>query len=378
MKRLVLILVVIFAGGCSVFTPLQKSKFLTVHHLTETRDYADAKVVIEEMIESGEFSEYPRTWHLRGVLAQTAYRDRNQNLYTDQLYVIFESFERYHELSGNDRTRSQLKPRYIQLANDFQRLGEREFRNRNYNQALKAFEHALLITRMPALSIPEDKSLVYNTALAAYESQQWDRAEKHLGKLHRHGHSTNATHLLYKTMLAQDDKDAARKVLMEGVGKYDDNEEIIMLLVDFLADNQDEAAALDVLREAISNDPDNHNLYYTKGLIYQRTGRYNDAVLSYFDAHERDPEHLMTYVNIATCYYNIGVEIDEESRTLVNQAEVNEMRIKSEAAYESAVTWLDKVYEKQPDDRSVLSVIYDLYSRLRLTDRARNIENNIN
>ena len=369
---------VIFVSGCSVFTPLQRSKFLTVHHLTETRNYDDAKIVIEEMIENGEFAELPRTWYLRGVLAQTAYRDDKQNLYSDQLYVIYESFERHHELSGSDRAKNQIKPKYIQLANDLQRLGERQFRNGNYSQSLKAFEHALAITRMQTLAIEQDKSLVYNAGLAAFESEEWEKAEKHLGKLHKHGYSTNATHLLYKTMLAQEDKDAARRVLMEGVGKYEDNEDLIMLLVDFLADNGDENAALDVLSEAIYDDPENHNLHYTKGLIYQRTGMFNDAVLSYFDAHEKDPEHLMTYVNIATCYYNIGVEIDEEARTMTNQAEVNEMRIKSEAAYESAVTWLDKVNEKEPGEQEVLDVIYDLYSRLRLTDKVRDTESNLN
>ena len=383
MKRYLLILTV-FLTGCTVFSTLQKSRYIAVSNLIETSRYIEAKQMVEDMVADEQFSRWPRTWYLRGVLCQKAYRegraanDRNRyELYPDQLYVAFESFEKAISLDSRGRKENQLKPRYVLLANDFQQMGERHFRASKYKEALRAFEHALEITRRPVLAMKADTNLVYNAALAAFESENWKKANHYLGKLHNAAHSTNVTHLLFLSTLATGDSYKAKTVLREGIDKYEDNKQLVLLLVDMHLQEHDFSNALDVLERAISGEPSNPAYHYTSGLVYQRMGKFNDAILAYFEAIEHDPDEIMAYVNIATCYYNMGVEIAEQTRTLSSSNAVAEKRKESEAAITSAVSWLDKAYEKEPDDQAVLIKIYELYRMLRITDRVRSIENQI-
>ncbi|MFO7999114.1 MAG: tetratricopeptide repeat protein [Bacteroidales bacterium] len=379
MKRLFLLTFVFF--GCSVLTPLQRSKLISVFHLIETARYAEAKGLVEDLIEDEEFAQWPRTWYARGLLSQTAYREgmekndrKKYELYPEQLYVAFDSYEKAIALDPDGRLESQLAPKYILLANDFQKLGEKHFNGKDYQKAMTAFEHALAITQRSVLAIQTDTNLVYNAGLAAYESQEWDQAAKHLGRLHDDGYSSNATHLLMKAHLAKGDTLAAERALAEGIGRYEDNEDLVLLMADLLVKMNESGRALKVLDEATASDPANPVFHNTKGLIYQKTGAYNDAILAYFEANAHAPEDILTQVNIATCYYNVGVEIEENARNITNNRLVQIEKSKSEAAFESAIFWLDKAYEKEPADRDVREKIYHLYRMLRVTDKANRLE----
>jgi tetratricopeptide (TPR) repeat protein len=384
MKRLLFILALIFSG-CAALTPLQRSKFITVSHMIETAKYAEAKEIIEEMISNEETSQWPRTWYSRGVLCQTAYREgirrnnrRHYELYPDQLYVAFDSFEKAAELDTKGRLDKQMKPKYILLANDFQALGERSFKEKKYNEALKAFEHALEITERSGLALQADTNLLYNAALAAYESNNPDRAIKHLSRLHAYKYSTNVAHLLFKSHLGKGNAIAAQKVLREGIDNYDDNQELVLLLADLYVKAKDFDGALILLDESIAADSANHIYYHTKGLIYQKLGRYDEAIPAYFEAINHNPEDVMAHFHIATCYYNIGVEIEENARAITNNRLVLEEKEKSAAAFEAAFTWLNKTYRKKPGDQNITDKMDQLFNMLRITDRVRSMDDQVN
>ena len=383
-RFLSIVALMVFAG-CSVLSPLQKSKLISVFHLIETSKYNEAKGVVEELITDEEFAEWDRTWYARGLLAQTAYREgvrrndrRMRELYPDQLYVAFESFEKALALDKRGRREKQLLPKYILLANDLQVMGEQHFRAGRHAEALRAFEHALQIKELPIMALPTDTNLLFNTALAAYESKNWEQAAQHLERLHQMNHSPNVAHLLFNAFLQKDDDDAAERVLTEGIANYDEREELVLLLADFYFARNQKQHALQTLDQAIEKDPENAVYHNTKGLIYQKTGDYHQAILAYYDAVEHAPDDLMILVNIAICYYNIGVEIEESSRVITNSRMVQSERARSVAAFDSAVTWLDKVYEKEPEDRNLLQSMYQLYRYLRITDKVESLEQRLN
>ena len=383
MKRLIFL--VILFSGCAVFTPLKKSRLISVFHLIETNKFEDAKGLVEEMIEDEEASQWPRTWYARGLLSQTAYREGMQRnnrklfeLYPDQLFVAIESYEKARELDTRGRLERQLAPRYILLANDFQKLGEKHFSENKYKEALRAFEQALEITQSPLLAVKTDTNLIYNTALAAYEARKWEKSIKYFNILHDYRHSVNATHLLFTSYLEKGDTIAAELVLSEGVNNFNFHEDLVLLLADLLFITDDKEGAIEILQEAATEHPENHLFPFTKGLIYQKSSMYENAIESYKKAIELNPEELRAYLNIATCYYNIGVQIDESARTITMISLVQEERARSAEAFDSAVKWLDKVFEKEPDDQEILSQLYQLYKTLRVNDRLQSIEDQRN
>jgi tetratricopeptide (TPR) repeat protein len=188
----------------------------------------------------------------------------------------------------------------------------------------------------------------------------------------------NATHLYFKTLLNTDDSLSAEKILREGVTFYNYDETMVLLLSDFLFENGDSDGALQILAEALKKQPLNAQFHYTKGLIYQKTEYYDLAIEAYNDVVRIDPENIMAYVNIATCYYNRGVEMEELARRLTSNAAVLEERARSEEAFQEAVKWLDKANQQEPDDQAVIGRIYDLYTLLRENEKARLMEERIN
>jgi tetratricopeptide (TPR) repeat protein len=380
MRNLLLIfLLTVFFGGCAVMQPLQKRKLIAVYHLIETAKYAEAKIAVEDLVSDKEAVLWPKTWYIKGVLCQIAYREgirkndrKLSELYPDQLYVTLESFNQALALDGSGRLERQLAPRYIMLANDLQMLGERYFGGKKFAEALRAFEQAMAISENPVFSLQADTNLVYNTALSAFESKNWDKAVNYFGRLHDQRHSGNVTHLLFKAYLLQGDTLAAEKVMAEGIEHFEDNHEMVLLLSDLQFTRNDTAAALLTLENAILKNPGQAIFHYTKGLIYQKTGGYNDAIASYNKAIELAPDELKAYVNIATCYYNIGVGIDENARTIMNGSKVKEEKAKSTTAYETAASWLEKVYARNPKDQDTLTRLNEMSKIIRIPEASGN------
>ncbi|MBW6478179.1 MAG: tetratricopeptide repeat protein [Bacteroidales bacterium] len=385
MNRLIFLIFTIIFSGCSSLTPLQRGKFIAVFHLIETSEFEEAKNIIEEMIEDEQSAEWARTWYARGLLAQTAWTEGKKNndkkkfeLYPDQLFVAIESYEKARELDTKGRFDRQLAPRYVLLANEFQKMGEQHFKEQKYDKAFRAFEQALLITESPILAVKTEKDLIYNTALAAYESNKMEKAIKYLSKLNEKSYSTNVSHLLFTAYLEKGDTLSAEKTLAEGIEKYDDNKDLTLLLTDLLYDMGDTEKAHETLNKASEANPEEYIYPFTKGLIYQKEKQYSKAIEYYKKAVELAPEELMTYVNIATSYYNMGVEIEENTRLINSSRRVYEERERSEAAFESAASWLNKAWEKKPDDQTVIIRLYELYKSLGINDKVIIMQGHIN
>lgn len=383
MKKLFL-LIFIFCG-CSVLKPLQKSKLITLFHLIELSEFEEAKNVVEEMIKDEESMHWYRTWYARGLICQNAYQEgikkkdkKKYELYPDQLFVAYDSYEKALSLDKRGKLEKQLAPKYVLLANVFQTLGETHFKGKKYADATRAFEQAITISQSPILAVRTDTSLIYNTALAAYENKNLEKAIEYLNKLHNYKYLPNVSHLLSTVYLEKTDTASAERVLKEGIDNFDNNEDLVLLLVDLLYHKNEPERALMVLDTASSKSPSKYIFPYTKGLIYQKMEQYSKAIESYEESIMLAPDELLTYVNIATCYYNIGVEIEENARTITYNKMVLEEKTKSAAAFESAVAWLNKAYEKKPKNQIVITKIYQLYKDLRITEKLESMEKNIN
>jgi len=385
MKKLVAILLFFTLSGCVVLTPLQKSKLIGAFHLIEIANYVEAKKVIEEMVADNEASKWYRTWFARGILAQIAYRegieknDRTKSeLYPDQLFVAWTSFEKARELDTRGRLDRQLAPRYVLLANDLQRLGERHFRAEKFEDAFRTFELAYIITQSPILSVRTDHNLIYNTAMSAYEAGNRDKAELYLRMLDELNHSTNVSHLLHTIYLEREDSLAAEEVLQSGIGKYEDNEGLVILLTDLYFVQGKKDNAIKVLDDAIRANPSRFILHYTRGLIYQKSDRYTEAIAAFESGLKLSPDDVNSHINIATCYYNMGVEIEENARMLTNNRRVLEEKARSMDAFENALTWLDKAFIMQNQNNASNLAMYQLYRALGATEKARAVQGRLN
>jgi tetratricopeptide (TPR) repeat protein len=359
----------------------QKSKVLSVFQLIEAENYGDAKEAMEQAIWNEKTSGWPRTYYAKGLLCQKAFEagfeknDRDKTgLYPDQLFVAYDAYEKALELDKRNRLRSAVATQYYGLANDFQKLGERQYRKKEYAKALEAFEHALLVSKSPLLTAETDTGLVYNTALAAYESGNREKAISYLTGLNGDSFSPNTALLLFRAHLESGDSLMAEEVLADGVDRYDCDQAIVLELVDFLVNRSRTEDAIRLLDTAMVRKPGNPVFPWSCGLVYQQKGAYGQAIELLMKASRLAPEEPMICYHLGICNYNIGVAINEAARHIRDNARYRVERERARARFMEAVKWLEKAHEMDPGYRPAIAKLQQLYYHLQMTDKQKAME----
>ncbi len=344
--------------------------------LIENEKYTEAKEAVEEALKDNNTKDWARTWYAQGLLCQRAYakgiKDNDKKLielYPDQLFLAYESFEKSLTIKRTSKIVDQLEPIYVQLANDFMVLGKKEYEGKNYEKSLKAYENALEINESYILSLSLDTNLLYNTALAAYNDKQAEKSIQYLNRLNDMNYSHNIPLLLYSVHLTAGDTSSAELVLRNGIDQYKKSEDLVLVYVDLLYKSEKSGTAIVILDSASLRSPEKYIYPYTKGLIYQKTEYYYKAIEAYKHAIKLDPEKLNSYLNIGTCYFNIGVEKEQNAKSINNNSQYKEELAMSVKARKSAVLWLEMVLKKDPENQTAVELLIQLYRSLNMNDK---------
>jgi len=377
-KRLLFISLLIFA---ILPSSGQKSRVLSVFQMIESEKFEEAKEAIELAVWNDKTAKWHRTYYAKGLLCQKAFEsgfEKNEtkkvNLYPKQLIVGYKAYEKALELDSRDRISSTITLQYYALANDFQKLGERHYLKKEYSQALEAFEHALLVSKSPLLSVETDTNLVYNAAVSAFESKNWEKAISYLTGLNDDGYSSNTALLLYQAHVKNGGAQLGEEVLFEALKKYNSDEVIVMQSVDLLVETNRIGKAIEMLDTASVHQPENFRFPWTSGLLYLRMNLYDEAIESLTVAGGLAPGEVGICYNLGLCYYNRGVEINEAAQKISVNVEYQAARRSAMEQFSEAVNWLEKAHELDPGDQQTILKLYQLYYWLQMTEKQKSIE----
>lgn len=378
MKHLIAITLLL---GLGISLSAQKSKVIAVGQMIDAEKYDDAKEAIELTLLSSKTSKWPRTYFTKGLLCQKAYEagvkgkdTKKTNLYPNQLFVAYESYEKALELGGNDRLQSTIRQNYFLLDNDFRSLGEEHYKRGEYEASLNAFEHALLIGKSELLSTKSDTNLIYNTAMAAYECKNWEKAIKYLTGLHEAGYSVSASLLLAISYSESGDGLHGEEVLIQGLELYHYEDTIVMYLVNQMVGTEKKESAIDILNRAIEAKPENFRFYWARGLVYQELNNNEEAIKSFQIAIESSPRSAELYYHIGICYYNMGIDLRELALQITENDRYLEVRKQYLEKFREAVKWMEQSYELNPNNQETLSTLYNLYDQLQMNEKQESLE----
>jgi tetratricopeptide (TPR) repeat protein len=373
MKRIFILLLL---GLTTVGVFSQKSRVLSVIQMIDQGKYDEGKEAIELAVWNDKTSSWPRTYYVRGLLCQTAFEDgfeksevKKTGLYPDQLYLSYSSYERSLELDSRKRHKTAISQRYYHLSNDFRKLGKQHFQNQEYDQALRAFEQALLVNKSPLIHAKLDTNLIYNTALAAYESKNWDKAVGYLTGLHESGYAISSSLFLYQAYMELGDSARAEEILFEGLEIYNYDTQVVIYLINLFDRCEKNNKALEVFNQAIKHQPDNYKFYWGQGLIYRKAGELDKAVESFKAALKQAPDESRIYYHIGVIYYNQGIELTEQSLKVAGNAQYKEIKYKARERFKEAVVWLEQSYEMDPYSEETISKLYQLYYQLKMKEK---------
>lgn len=147
------------------------------------------------------------------------------------------------------------------------------------------------------------------------------------------------------------EKDLAKQVLETGFQKFPDSQSILISLINFyIENNEDPDKLFDLIDAAIRNEPNNASLYYVKGNIYKQLGKQKEAKEAYYKCAEINPAYEYGYIGAGIMFYENAVTISEEASNEMDDKKYEELVSQFEQCLKDAIEPFEKAYELSKDE----------------------------
>ncbi|MGE0088729.1 MAG: tetratricopeptide repeat protein [Bacteroidales bacterium] len=283
----------------------------------------------------------------------------------------FDNFKKTYYMKGGSAFKTDIDFALTSMPNILANAGVEAYSAENFSDAFKYFEKSYEVTQMPVFGGSIDTILIFNTALMAFRSNDYDNAIKYYTKAAELGYGEGDTYaILAESYKGKSDNEGYVRTLKEGFDKYPSNENLIGGIINYYileVENTDEA--FKYIDMALQKDPSNAYFHSAKGHLYDKTGQVDAAKASYNKAIELKPDLFEAYYNIGVIYYNEGVNLTEEANTIKDNKLYEEAKLVADKKFEESLPYIEKAYELHPEDRSIGGTLSNLYYRLKMIDK---------
>lgn len=373
--RKIVVLLLIFAGVGSVFA--QKGKVTSANNYLNNGQIEKAWETIQVAEKHEKTMNFNKTFLVKGKILQAigeSQDDAIKKLAEDPFSKAFVAYKKAIELDEKGNIQKSVELTLPMLNNDFINLGVGHFSAKEYAKAVEAFEYSLEITQFDVFGGSIDTIIIYNTALAAYNCEDWDRAIKYfnMSKELNYG-GTGVFQLLNRTYFSMSDSLAAENCMKEGIEMYPDEDVVLLELIQYYLNTTRDEDAMSYIILAKEKSPENEVLWYVEGILFDKQGKTEKAVANYEKAIEFNPEYFDPYYNLGVIQFNKGVELQEIANQIMDNEEFKVAKAKMDAAFEVAIPSFEKAIEINPESRESLENLKILYYRLQMMDKREEI-----
>lgn len=320
--------------------------------------YSDKKLYFDQ---NGALAFWVITKELAEKPLQTAYDAYNEAIKVDP-----------KQGAGNKKIKEGL----IRLSNQFKTEGSNSYSLEQYEEALKNFQLSLSSSSNPLVG-QTDSIIIYYAGVAASLAKNYTVAEELFNQAIKIGYTHNGdTYVMLSEVLRENGKkEAALNTLQAALKNYPDNKQVLLSLIDFyLREGDDPKKVLPLIEQAKENQPDNANLYYAEGMLYEKISEtskdpqdMNKAIEAYKKAIEIAPEYFFGHYGLAVAYFNRAANYyNEANNTPPSKNDEYERLLKlADEQFELALPAMLKAYELNPNEKSVIQSLKDIYFRFR-------------
>ena len=389
MKKLSLVLVVLLIATRSF---AQKAALKDAASNLKKGKLDKAKEAIELAIKDPTTSIDAKTWLTRGNI----YLDINssplpmyKSLAPNALALAKESLAKAKELDTKGENKEDLAKATANLVSGLYNAGADFYQAKNYVESAKAFEGTYMLNKELGKT---DTASIFNAGLSSELAKDEPSAIKFYSLLVDLTYPQAPVFSSLSVMLINQGKfDEAKAVVAKGKAQFPDNFDMLIAETNIYLKSGQTEKALEALETAVKKDTTNHTIYFAVGANYNilandvakpadfRVACYGKAEKAYLKAISIKPDYFDATYNLGALYVNKASSVIEEANKLDLKETVKYDKLKGDAdnILKIALPYLEKAHVLEPKDMSTLTALKEIYTRLKMDEKAKAINDEI-
>jgi tetratricopeptide (TPR) repeat protein len=184
-----------------------------------------------------------------------------------------------------------------------------------------------------------------------------------------------AAQLLAETYKQEKDSVQFLKAIEDGMMKYPENQYFFANLIDYYAQRNQNAKAMEFVDAQLAKDPNNKLYVYVKAYLYHNMKKYDEAIPYYQKATQIDPNYAEAYSNLGLVYIMKAQVLSEKATTNVNDPKYKKDQADIKALYELAKPNYEKARQLKPDAKDLWGQgLYRVYYYLKMGPQFEEME----
>jgi tetratricopeptide (TPR) repeat protein len=373
--------------------------------LLDKGDFAGAKTEIDNAI-AGETAKLqskgkevklkPETLYHKGLIYGAIATSDDANVKALAPNALEESSAVYEEIIKTEKETSIYHPLATtakgELYNKLFNKAIEYYNQEDMKGAIEYFEKVVVVNPTDTSVLSNIVQLSYNegndTEDAAVKSQMQKRVVDNSLKLFKLNYSKPYLYRMVANYdrvkaaeLANEGKkeeakpyyEKALAILLEGQKANPTDADIAADVINIYIQTDKTQDAINSLNAAISNAPNDKILLFNRGILNDKTGKTEDALRDYNKVIELDPKFKDAYYSIGAIYYNKAAETSKALNALDIDGKTGEFKDKKKATeldteikgyFGKALPYLEKNFELDPNDQSIISLLARIYNTL--------------
>jgi tetratricopeptide (TPR) repeat protein len=221
-----------------------------------------------------------------------------------------------------------------------------------------------------------DSTFAYYTAICAYHCEDWNMAEKYFNKSIDVKYGEANTVLLLNDVYAAM-KDTAKMIanLRRGIELFPDDNGIIFTLIQIYISTGLYDDALKFLDATIEKMPNNAQLHFARGFLFENKGDIDVAEINYRKALEYNKNYYEPLISLGVIYFNKGAEQTRKANDMQKQSDYDAAMSQATEFFKQALPYVERADQAKPNDENVLDTMKNIYYRLQMMDKYEEVVN---
>jgi tetratricopeptide (TPR) repeat protein len=399
-KKTILALCIGFYGASSTFAQ-QKNVVSAINYLgyynkdKDASDLMEAKKYIDLATLDAETGAKAKTWSNRAEIYMLLYNCKDakvadlKNGSLDEAAKAYAQTVKLDEKNNYPQAKDGLKICAIIASN----AGIENFKAAKFPEALNGFEKSIQLNE--EFLQKTDSNAIYNAAISAEKSQNYDKAVQYFQKAIdiKYGGNEDGPmlySLLADSYLKKGDKVNYISTVQKGRQIYSNDKQLILSELNYFIEAGKYKEAITNLELAMSKEPNNEIFPFNIGVIYDNLANpgegktaptekeFNEFVekaeAAYKKAIEINPNYFDALYNIGALYFNRAVK---QSEIVNNIKDNNKYKIESakvDEIFKKSLPFLEKGEEIRTSDistyKNLISTLQKLYLMTEQTEKS--------